>query len=64
MLENLRAALEAQTQNLFTEVEFPLMFSYYPLKNHQEFEFFLIAKKTSKSDFFAISCKRQGIITL
>ena len=41
------------------EMVFLLRFNYFALKNYQEFEFFIVSKVTSKSDFFAIFYQRQ-----
>ena len=43
---------------------FPSRFNYFPSKNRREFEFFMIAREISKSDFLIYFCKRQRKITL
>ena len=40
---------------LFMETTFPLSSSYFPSKNHREFQFFPIAREIINSDFLAIS---------
>ena len=65
MVENFRTALEAWIKSLFTLSLFTLRFIYLLSKSHREFEFFIIAREISESDFFSIFYKRKkGIITL
>ena len=41
-----------------------LRFTYFLSENHREFDFFVIAREISKSDFFVTFCKRQSKVTL
>ena len=41
-----------------------LRLSYFPSKNHREFELFLLATEISKSDFFAITTQRISSVNM
>ena len=60
----LQNKLEALTHILLMEMVLPFKIWLLSLKDHREFEFFVLTREINKLYFFVIFCKRQRRITL